>query len=749
MLGRNIYTGERLEKNLKSIAMMSLIIALAGTVMFIMNIMTGAYLVSLTSIAFLLVGIVIYFFTAVAENRRAAMIVTIVSVITVLTYNVLFISNGFAFMWTILVPLAVSYLFGARAGIIVSFYFSALFGVLFYTPLRRIVEGHYSEIILMRFPILYFFLFLTTSFVMVQYHKSVLDQIDKAEQLQKAKEEADRANKAKSDFLAEMSHEIRTPINAVLGMNEMIRRESVQAAEGGDPEEAFRKISSYSGNIEDAGTNLLSIINDILDFSKIEAGRLELVPNNYELDSLLGDVSSLIGFRVKEKGLEYTLDADEKIPNILFGDKVRVRQIITNLLTNAVKYTDRGSVRMEVRTEEKEYRPGGAVTLVVTVKDTGIGIREADIEKLFTKFQRVDLARNSTVEGTGMGLAITNSLLDMMGGSISVESVYGEGSAFTVRVPQKIVSAEPLGSIRIGEQTGRSGGQSCRESFRAPEARILVVDDTRINLTVTAGLLQKTGIQIDTALSGMDALKMLEETHYDLILMDQRMPGMDGVETLRLLREMQGSPNAAAPVICMTADAIIGARERYTAAGFTDYLPKPMSGETLEKTIVRYLPEEKVTPVRDGGSEADAPDSGEDARYAQLRAAGINTKTGLRYCQHDAALYESLLQEYVQSAKDRMQSMLVYYETRNWKQYGIQVHALKSASRMIGAAELSEKAAAQEDAANREDAEAVRQGYPALAAQYSEVVEAVRQAVGMPGDLSEPEDGIMEFEPEM
>ena len=255
------------------------------------------------------------------------------------------------------------------------------------------------------------------------------------------KEAADQANKAKSDFLAEMSHEIRTPINAVLGMNEMILRECDRAEDAlsdTDREDAFRSISSCAANIENAGNNLLSIINDILDLSKIESGKMEIAEGNYELSSLLRDVSNMFSFRAHEKGLEYGIDVDRTIPDALYGDKVRVRQVIINLLSNAVKYTDKGSIRLDVRCAEKSFAAGDTVTLKITVSDTGIGIREEDIRILFDKFQRLELERNSTVEGTGLGLAITRSLLNMMGGSISVESEYGKGSSFTVTLPQKV-----------------------------------------------------------------------------------------------------------------------------------------------------------------------------------------------------------------------------------------------------------------------------------------------------------------------
>ena len=748
MLGRSIFVGERYEKSMKSIAVMSLIVAMAGFVMFVMNIATGQYLVSLTSIAFLLIGVTDFFLTSVTEKRKAAMAVTIFAVLTVMTYNVLFVSNGFAFLWTILVPLAISYLFGVRAGILVSFYFSALFTVVFYTPLRRLVEGHYPEIVLNRFPILYFFLVVTTSFVMIQYHRSVLDQIDKAEELEKAREAADRANQAKSEFLAEMSHEIRTPINAVLGMNEMIQRESARGETvltTAEQTESFRHISDYAGNIEEAGSNLLSIINDILDFSKIEAGRMRLVENNYELSMLLGDVSNMISFRVREKGLEYSLVVDESIPNLLYGDKVRVRQIITNLLTNAYKYTEQGSICLEVRADGDAFKPGDTITLKITVRDTGIGIREEDVEKLFTKFQRVDLERNSSVEGTGMGLAITNSLLAMMGGSISVKSTYGKGSAFTVVLPQKVVSCEPLGNIHSPDGKGGYHGHHYRESFRAPDCRILVVDDTRMNIAVTVGLLQKTGLQMDTAQKGEDALELLRKTPYDLVLMDQRMPGMDGVETLHRLREDKFGLNAAIPVICMTADAIIGAKERYTGVGFTDYLPKPVNGEALERMVVRYLPADKVTMIREDGSR----ETGEEkVPYTALREAGIDPDTGLGYCRQDRALYLTLLREYARSAEEKAPCMQQYFEARDWKQYRILAHSLKSSSRMIGLESLAEKAAALEAAADRENEAVILEAHPAAMEQYRQAAEAIRRAIGGGEDPSGPEEDVIEFAPE-
>lgn len=563
------------------------------------------------------------------------------------------------------------------------------------------------------------------------------------------KEAADRASEAKSNFLAEMSHEIRTPINAVLGMNEMILRECDStggASSPADQESAFRNISNYAANIEKAGTNLLAIINDILDFSKIETGKMEISEGSYELSSLLNDISSMVSFRAREKGLEYRLDVDGSIPDALYGDKIRVRQVITNLLSNALKYTDEGTVSLRVRSLEKDYTPGGKITLEIAVRDTGIGIREEDIPKLFTKFQRVDLDRNSTVEGTGLGLAITHNLLDLMGGSIRVESEYGKGSVFTVILPQTVVSAEPIGAVRSEGAADGAGAKRSTESFRAPDARILVVDDTRMNIEVTVGLLRKTAVRTDTAQRGPEALEMLKAAAYDVVFLDQRMPGMDGTEVLHRLRALKDSPNASAPVICMTADAVIGARERYTAEGFTDYLPKPVSGETLERMLLKYLPKEKVTLVNPEVRKAPEIGSAQKEKYRPLREVGINPGTGLEYCQQDDGLYDSLLQEYARSFGKKQESMQAYYDAKDWKQYGILVHALKSTSRMIGAESLARAAEALEKAAKEENAEVILAHHADAMEQYKTVAEAAREVAGA-SEPAEPEAEILEFPP--
>ena len=561
-------------------------------------------------------------------------------------------------------------------------------------------------------------------------------------QLLEEKVMAESANRAKSEFLANMSHEIRTPINAVLGMNELIRRESRDglALSDGDTEgirKAFGQIDVYAGKVDSAGHSLLTIVNDILDFSRIEAGKMELVKAPYRLRNLLNDVCVMTAMKAKEKGLAFTLDADESVPDHLFGDEVRVREILINILNNAVKYTDQGYVRLKVRAGEAD---GNTLRLVFSAEDSGIGIRREDMDRLFDKFERLDMQRNSTVEGSGLGLVITRSLLDMMDGTIEVESEYGKGSVFTVTIPQQIVSEDEDGD---SENRTVSEAAERQEAFRAPDARVLIVDDTKMNLTVTAGLLKYTEMQIDTALSGAEAVAMAEKTAYDVIFMDSRMPGMDGAETLRRIRGLDG-PNRGTPVICLTADAIVGAKERYLAEGFSDYLSKPVNSRMLEDMLVKYLPKERVMATL--GPEPEKPDAPEGDRYDPLRKAGIAPENGLNYCQGDRELYDTLLSEYLGEYRERSGLLGSYFEARDWKNYVIFAHSLKSSSKMLGADDLSGMAARMEAAANSGDEDAILKEHGKMMERYDEVIRAVRQVATAPETGDKPE--ILEFAPE-
>lgn len=397
---------------------------------------------------------------------------------------------------------------------------------------------------------------------------------------------AKHANELKSSFLANMSHEIRTPVNAIMGMNEMILRESSEA-----------QIRKYSDDVKHASANLLDIINDILDFSKIESGRMDINEGNYQLGNLLRDVSKLIEVKAKSKEIEFRLNASKELPNMLKGDEVRIRQVILNVLNNAVKYTDEGNVNLNISVtkidseiEKKLTVVGKDIILHIEVEDTGIGIKEEDMSKLFDIFERLDLKKNRTIEGTGLGLAITKNLIDLMGGTIAVDSIYGEGSKFIIDIPQGIWGREKLGDA-WNDNKEVSVVSEYKKTFVAPMAKILVVDDIKVNITVIKGLLKKTKIQVEEALSGAECIEKYENSHYDLILMDHMMPQMDGIETLHEMKRRFGD---LCPVIALTANAIDGMREMYLSEGFMDYISKPVSPEELEEMMRSYLPKGKI-----------------------------------------------------------------------------------------------------------------------------------------------------------
>ena len=384
------------------------------------------------------------------------------------------------------------------------------------------------------------------------------------------------ANEAMNNFLANMSHEIRTPINAVLGMDEMILRESVD-----------EKIIEYAKTIESAGKTLLSLINDILDFSKIESGNMDIVEADYKLSSVLTDVVNIIQVKATQKNLILNVNVDPATPENLHGDEMRIQQIMINMLNNAVKYTNTGSVTLTVSFNQN-------TGLIITIEDTGVGIKEEDMKKLFGKFERLDPGRNRTVEGSGLGLAIVHNLVELMNGNIDVQSEYGKGAIFTITLPQEVVSDEPIGDSFNKAAKETLEIPKYKESFRAPEAKILVVDDTLINMVVVKNLLKKTEIQIDEADSGLECLKKTSESKYDLIFLDFRMPGMDGIETLKRIRSIKDNMNTDTPVVALTANALSGARERFIREGFDNYMTKPINADNLENMLIMYLSQDKI-----------------------------------------------------------------------------------------------------------------------------------------------------------
>lgn len=386
-------------------------------------------------------------------------------------------------------------------------------------------------------------------------------------------------NRSKTVFISNMSHEIRTPINAVLGMDEMILREATD-----------ENILSYASDIKSAGTMLLSIINDILDYCKIEVGKMEIIPVEYSTKTLLRDIHNLISIKVKEKQLCFKMNIAETIPATLLGDEIRIKQVIINLLTNAVKYTDEGTVTFEV---EPVSTCGDNIDLLIRISDTGIGMKPDDLKNLFTEFQRLDEQRNRNIEGTGLGMSIVIHLLEQMNSELKVESEYGKGSTFSFVLPQKIMDSTQIGIWNVSKRTQRSEDKTS-PIIQAPDARILVVDDNRTNILVVKGLLKRTGIQVDSATSGKECLEMLAKKEYHLLLLDHLMPEMDGIETLGHIRSMDKKYEAL-PCIALTANVMSGARERYMNAGFTDFLEKPIIASKLDEMLLAYLPKELLT----------------------------------------------------------------------------------------------------------------------------------------------------------
>lgn len=407
----------------------------------------------------------------------------------------------------------------------------------------------------------------------------VTERVRMLERLEREKQRADKANEAKGAFLANMSHEIRTPINAVMGMNEMILREC------SDP-----GILEYAGNIQNASKTLLVLINDILDFSKIESGMMEVVEEEYSLRDMLTALKTECSMRAEEKGLKLTFAVPADTPNVLVGDEVRVRQVLLNILTNAIKYTMKGSVTMTV-THEKATPQTERFSFAVA--DTGIGIKEENIDRLFGKFDRVDEEQVHAIEGTGLGLSIVEKLLKLMKGTVTVESVYGEGSVFTVCLCQKVVGTETVGAMHDDPKKNEKRKKGV-PSFVAPDAKILAVDDNKVNLTVIKGLLRKNKVQITCASSGRECLECVAKEQYDIILLDHMMPSMDGIETLEEMKKMPDNKSKNAKIIVLTANAMAGVREMYLEKGFDDYLSKPIDGALLEQLLMKYLPPECI-----------------------------------------------------------------------------------------------------------------------------------------------------------
>ena len=490
-----------------------------------------------------------------------------------------------------------------------------------------------------------------------------------------AMEEARRSNKAKGIFLANMSHEIRTPINVILGMNELITR---------SPD--HREMLEYTSKIQSAGDMLLSIINNILDVTQIESGKIMTSVKPYRTDSLVSELASIGSELCGKKGLSFTADISPDMMSMLDGDKNHLKQIVTNFLTNAVKYTQFGSVTLSAETSVQNDNNETAV-LKITVSDTGIGIPEKELEHIFEVFGRGKNAVEYAVEGTGLGLAISKDLADSMGGRLIAESCEGKGSTFGIEIPQKICNSSPIGEIVLTVSQ-----KNCSDSFIAPECRILAVDDNADNLRVISLLLERTMITVDTASDGISAAKAVENTAYDLILLDYMMPITDGIQTLKKMRE-NGLP-ISTPVIALTAEALSGSEEKFIFAGFSAYLSKPISWHTLEKMLITMLPADKVII---GSTSEDIISPEESHRLSELmKQYDISLDSGLSYLSGNMTRFCALAKIFsdgYEHNRERLENMFDGGSDR----LIFEIHSLKSAAKGIGAISLFEIAKTMED----------------------------------------------------
>lgn len=531
---------------------------------------------------------------------------------------------------------------------------------------------------------------------------------------------ADMANSAKSDFLANMSHEIRTPMNAITGFAELCLQE---------------KTYIYASDIKTAAKNLISIINDILDISKIEAGKLELVPSVYDTMAMLDDVISIINVQLEKKNLEFKIDIDKKLPKKMYGDEVRLKQILINLLGNSVKFTNEGRISLSVKQIDRSEEN---VSIMFKISDTGIGIKKEEMSKLFANFQQLDTHKNRKIEGSGLGLSISKTLAERMGGNISVSSVYGKGSVFTAVVVQKISDPSP-----ISGSPSRAGADSeeSKLTLYAPDAHVLVVDDNKVNLDVTARLLAIYGIKAEIADSGEKAVKMINSSYYDLVFMDHMMPDMDGVETTKIIRSQKDAYSQGLPVVALTANAVSGAREMFLESGFNDFISKPIQIPVLEKILEAWLPEQLVKRIDKNkkpaasstffdimGIESERTEEncgkGED-----IIIPNVDVASGLKLCGGNLNAYLAVLKTFMETAPESILRIENFAHSRDYKNYTTEVHGLKSSSLAIGAMGLSEMARKLEEAGKAENYKLIQEDTPALIARFSEITENVKPFV--------------------
>lgn len=522
------------------------------------------------------------------------------------------------------------------------------------------------------------------------------------DEIKRVRQQAEKASIAKSEFLANMSHEIRTPMNAIIGLNDIIMEESEDT-----------EIHAHAKDVQSAAKNLLAIINDILDLSKVEAGKMELVYVNYYIKTVADEVISMMDMAASQRGLVLKYECDGTIPCRYNGDDGRIKQILINILSNAVKFTKKGYVRAYIT--GKPGRSDDEEMLIITVQDTGCGIREEDLGKIFEDFRQVDSKRNRSAEGTGLGLAIVKHLVEMMEGTIAVESTYGQGTTVTITIPQKIVDRTPVSEMPEIPQTD----QKPTDLFTAPGIKVLIVDDNVINRKVARSFLKNYAFDLAEAESGPEAIELVRENRYDIIFMDHMMPGMDGIEAVEIIRRDCGENGAAAIIVALTANAMEGMREQFLQSGFQDFIAKPLDRRELNQLLLRWVPEKyrhSEKPVEEAGP----------LDPMKFQIDGVDMEAAMQFFSGGEEDFANLLDLYCEDGKRKV-PLLSELARTDIVRYQIEVHGLKSASANIGAMKVSEMAREQENAAAQGDQELIAAKFPALLAEYEILLEHINR----------------------
>lgn len=617
---------------------------------------------------------------------------------------------------------------------------------------------------------------------------AIIENIRKLFYMEREKQRAVLANESKGKFLANMSHEIRTPINTVIGMNEMIRRENH------DP-----VIREYAENINSASKTLLSLVNDVLDFSKVESGNLDIDSSSYYLSSLLNDVVHVLKARAESRHLDIRLNVDEGLPSILVGDEVRIRKVLDHLFNNSFRYTREGSLTFSA---QGEWGDEGEFCLVFSVADTGVGIPEETLKRINAGFAGLEEEWESHLEENDLGFGMITRFVGQMHGNLRIQSVCGAGTMLTVKIPQEIENAEPIGNLQDAYRREQQELAKPREFLKAPDANILSVDDNEMNLAVIRGLLKRTGIRLDTAISGAECMEYTRQKKYDLIFMDHMMPDPDGISTLHRIRQEADNPNVDTPVVALTANAVAGSREEYLKAGFDEYLSKPVVVEKLEQTLQRYLPEEKVffeaeeivnasdeTGWEEILKDVQKPDEAEERKDVQISEKTedredvqtpektedrkdvqapektengkdmpvsdepaetgdeplerlIDKSAAMVYCGGDEEMYLEFLQAYYEQGREYIKKLPTLRDAGDWQNYGITAHAVKSTSLTIGAEGLSELAKQQEFAAKEGNIVQIEEQWENFYQTYKNVLTEAAQILGVWEAEDEPEEEI-------